>query len=205
MDTPSPTPASDISSTVPAPGLFGSKVPPVVAFLTAVLLFFLPFVDIRCNNMSLQQVSGIELATGFKMKSNTSGNSFLDDVKKESSGEDNVKSGANPDKENPNLFALVALALGVLGLGLSFTNARTALAGAAVTGIASAGSLVWMMIDLKKKAKIDMPSTGNADSGLGNLGEKMNISIDFTPWFYISVVAFLAAAFFSYRRMRTRS
>ena len=33
------------------------------------------------------------------------------------------------------------------------------------------------------------------------LTEKMNISVDFTPWFYVAVVAFLAAAFFCYKRM----
>ena len=30
---------------------------------------------------------------------------------------------------------------------------------------------------------------------------KLNITVDFTPWFYIAVIAFLAAAFFCYKRM----
>ena len=55
------------------------------------------------------------------------------------------------------------------------------------------------MLDIKKKTKIDVPNLGGAqpnDGGL-NLGDmKMGITVDFTPWFYISLIAFLAAAFF---------
>ena len=36
---------------------------------------------------------------------------------------------------------------------------------------------------------------------MNDLTDKMNISVDFTPWFYIAVIAFLAAAFFCYKRM----
>jgi hypothetical protein len=208
MDNPAPTPASTVSASTPPPGLFGSKIPSSAAFAVAVLLFFMPFVDIKCNNMSLQQVSGIQLATGFKMKNNSSSNSFLDDIKPDKADEAITKTATKSDKKDPNLFAMVALGLGVLGLGLSFTNAKAALGGAMVTGIASAGALIGMMLDLKKKAKLDIPDMGNkSDAGntLDGLGDKLNISIDFTPWFYLSVVAFLAAAFFCYRRMKAKT
>lgn len=207
MDTPSPTPVSSVPASTPPPGLLGSKIPSTAAFAVAVLLFFMPFVDIKCNNMSLQQVSGIQLATGFKMKNNSSNNSFLDDIKPDKADETITKTATKSDKKDPNLFAMVALGLGVLGLGLSFTNAKSALGGAMVTGIASAGSLIGMMLDLKKSAKNSMPKMGDkGDSGgLGDLGDKLNISIDFTPWFYISVLAFLAAAFFCYRRMKAKT
>lgn len=203
MDTTSPAPPV---TTAPAPGLLGGKIPSSVAFIVAVLLFFMPFIDIKCNNMSLQQVSGIQLATGFKMKNNSSDNSFLNDFKSDKVDENITKTTTKTDKKEPNLFAMIALGLGVLGLGLSFTNAKAAIGGAMVTGIASAGSLIGMMLDLKKKAKLDIPDMGNkSDAGntLDGLGDKLNISIDFTPWFYIAVLAFLAAAFFSYRRMKS--
>jgi hypothetical protein len=77
-----------------------------------------------------------------------------------------------------------------------------------VTGIASAGALIGLMLDIKKKIKLDTGSSGGKKSeggGLDDFGkeltEKMNISVDFTPWFYIAVLAFLAAAFFCYKRM----
>ena len=205
MDTNQPTtPVTTYVPAAPTPGMFGTKIPSSIAFVVAVLLFFMPFVDIKCNNMSLQQVSGIQLATGFKMKNNSSDNSYLNDVK--------------TDKD---LFcgsgSLIALGLGVLGLLLSFTNAKAAIGGAMVTGIASAGAMIGMMLDLKKKVKMDIPDVSDKtpDNDVGNtidkigdkmsdLSDKMNISVDFTPWFYISILAFLAAAFFCYKRMSAK-
>src|SRR5262245_31752708 len=191
-------------NTNPAPGVLGTKIPSSVAYVVGILLFFMPFIDIRCNNMSLQQVSGFQLATGFKMKNNSSDNSFLNDWKTDKVDEGITKATTKTDKKEPNLYALVALGLGVLGLLLSFTNAKAAIGGALVTGVLSAGALIGLMLDIKKKIKLDLPKT---DNGLGNtldnIGDKMAITIDFTPWFYVAVLAFLAAAFFSYRRMQS--
>jgi hypothetical protein len=189
----------------PSRGVFGTKIPSAVAFAVAVLLFFLPFVDIKCNNMSLQQVSGIQLATGFQMKNNSSDNSFLNDFKSDKVDEGITKATTKTDKKDPNLYAMIALGLGILGLLLSFTNAKAAIGGAMVTGILSAGALIGLMLDIKKKVKLDMPAT-KTDNELGDafnkLGDNMSISVVFTPWFYVAVIAFLAAAFFCYRRMQ---
>jgi hypothetical protein len=220
MDTNQPASSTTYTSTpTPPRGMFGSKVPSSVAFAVGVLLFLMPFVDIKCNNMSLQQVSGLELATGFKMKNSSSDNPFLDDVKNETIDQGITKATTKTDKKDPNLYAMIALGLGVLGLLLSFTNAKAAIGGAMVTGIASAGALIGMMLDIKKKAKTDLNipeldgKTGDNDIGekIDNIGEKVNevtdkidITIDFTPWFYIAVIAFLAAAFFAYRRMSSK-
>ena len=208
MDTNQPIAPVLSAAAAQAPGIFGTKVPSGVTFAVAVLLFFMPFADIKCNNMSLQQVSGIQLATGFKMKNNSSGNSFLNDLKPGKADETITKATTKTDKKDPNLYALVALGLGVLGLLLSFTNAKPALGVAMVAGIASAGALIGLMLDIKKKAKLDMPDTGGGTDtnnmlGLDKVTDKISITIDFTPWFYIAVIAFLAAAFFCYKRMQT--
>jgi len=218
MDSNQPTtPSTSYAPASATPGLFGSKIPSSVAFIVAILLFLMPFIDIKCNNMSLQQVSGLQLATGFKMKNNSSDNSFLNDVKTDKVDETITKTATKSDDKQPNLYALIALGLGILGLLLSFTNAKAAIGGAMVTGIASAGAMIGMMLDIKKKVKLDMPDIsgkgGNNDVGntidkigdkMNDLGNKMNISVDFTPWFYLAVVAFLAAAFFCYRRMSAK-
>ena len=216
MDTNQPASSTTTTTSAPvsaAPGMFGTKIPSSVAFVVAVLLFFMPFIDIKCNNMSLQQVSGFQLATGFKMKNNSSDNSFLNDIKSDKVDEGITKATTKTDKKEPNLYAMIALGLGILGLLLSFTNAKAAIGGALVTGIASAGALIGMMLDIKKKIKLDMPDTGGGKSGgndtmgldkIGNeMSDKINITVDFTPWFYISVIAFLAAAFFCYKRMQS--
>lgn len=193
-------------------GIFGTKIPASVAFVVGVLLFFMPFIDIKCNNMSLQQVSGFQLATGFQMKNNSSDNSFMNDMKSDKMDSEITKATTKTDKKDPNLYAMVALGLGVIGLILSFLNAKAGLGVAMITGIGAAGSLIGMMIDIKNKVKLDMPSmtdkTGDNDIGKGfdelgkGLSDKMNITVGFTPWFYVAVVAFLAAAFFCYKRMR---
>jgi hypothetical protein len=214
MDTNQPaSPATTYAPAPAAPGMFGTKIPSSVAFVVGVLLFFMPFVDIKCNNMSLQQVSGFQLATGFQMKNNSSGNSFLNDMKSDKVDEGITKATTKTDKKDPNLFAMIALGLGVLGLLLSFTNAKAAIGGAMVTGIASAGALIGMMLDIKKKVKLDMPDMGGGKTGGDNsmgldkigqeMSDKVHISVDFTPWFYVAVVAFLAAAFFCYKRMQS--
>lgn len=220
MDTNQTTATPSYTPKPSAPNVMASKAPSSVAFAVGVLLFFLPFVDIKCNNISLQQVSGFQLATGFQMKNNSSNNSFLNDVKSEGADQEITKATTKSDKKDPNLYAMIALGLGVLGLALSFTKARVALGGAMITGIASAGAMIGLMLDIKKKVKLDIPSTGGGSSGSGNggavdslskgfenfgkdLSDKINISVDFTPWFYVAVIAFLAAAFFCYKRMKS--
>jgi hypothetical protein len=193
------------------PGIFGTKIPATVAFAIAVLLFFMPFIDIKCNSMSLQTVSGLQLATGFKMKNNTSDNSLLNGMKTDKVDEADSKSTSNSEKKDPNFYALIALALGVLGLGLSLTKSKPAIGSALVAGIASAGALIGLMIDIKKKVKLDIPGmggkSGNNDIGDGidkigqTMNDKLNISVDFTSWFYIAIVVLLVAAFFCYKRM----
>lgn len=195
----------------PPTGVLWTKIPSNVAFAIAVLLFFMPFIDIKCNNMSLQTVSGLQLATGFKMKNSSSNNSLLNDVKPDVVDEGITKATTKTDKKDPNLYAMIAMGLGVLGLILSFTNAKVAIGGAMVTGIASAGALIGMMLDIKKKVKLDMPdmgskkTEGDMSEGFNKIGkdlsDSINITVDFTPWFYVAVLAFLAAAFFCYKRM----
>jgi hypothetical protein len=214
MDTNQPTTPITPTTYSPAsaaPGMFGTKIPSTVAFAVAVLLFLMPFVDIKCNGTSLQTISGVQLATGFKMKNNSSGNSFLDDMKTDKVDEGITKATTKTDKKDPNLYAMVALGLGVLGLLLTFAGAKPAIGGAMVTGIAAAGAMIGMMLDVKKKVKLDMPDTGDKGGEIGkglddfgkSMSDKMNITVDFTPWFYIAVIAFLAAAFFCYKRMST--
>ncbi|MBK5272991.1 MAG: hypothetical protein JJE22_18480 [Bacteroidia bacterium] len=211
---PPPIPPSAPSTTFPAAtaiGVFGTKIPSSIAFIIGVLLFFMPFIDIKCNNMSLQQVSGFQLATGFQMKNNSSGNSFMNDFKSPLADEEKTKDVTKTDKKDPNLFALVALGLGVLGLLLSFTNAKAGIGVAMVTGILGTAALIGLMIDVKRKAKIDTPDMGGGSGedvlGLNKIGKQVTdgvgITVDFTAWYYVAVIAFIAAAFFCYKRMQT--
>jgi hypothetical protein len=83
--------------------------------------------------------------------------------------------------------------------------------GGVVTGVLSAGAMIGMMIELKKwfndslaKDAINQTQNNTDNFGLDKLGNTLNDikpTLNFTPWFYVAIIAFLAAAFFSYRRM----
>lgn len=193
-----------------APGMFGTKIPSTVAFVIAVLLFLMPFVDIKCNGTSLKTFSGVELATGYNINADSKGGGLFDNMQEKAV---DVTSKAT-DKKKRNLYILIGLIAGGAGLLLSFTNSKVLLGVALFAGVAGAGSLVAGMLDIKKEAKMEMPNVKDKvpDNDVGDtidkVGEKVNdladnvkITVDFTPWFYIAIIAFLAAAFFCYKRM----
>ena len=186
------------STTSQQPGIFGTKIPSTVAFGLGILLFFLPFLDIKCNSMVLQKVSGIQLATGFKIKSPGSENSLIGSFENMSDNDSNMKN--KTEKKDPNMLALAALVLGVAGLIFSLRDAKT---GGLVTGLLAAAALIATMIDVKSKLKSELPELNkarrNTTSDFDRLGDSIYIAVDFTPWFYITVIAFAAAAFFCYK------
>ena len=167
------------------------KMPSTIAFAVGIVLFFLPFVDIQCNNMSLKKISGTELATGFQLDGIGPRNSLLDGLK--NMGDATVKP-SKTDKWDPNVYALSALALGAVGLLLSLSNMKAGGIGGVLTGALAAASLVGLWMDIRKQIR--------ADVNIKDAGTGVNIAVEFTPWFYIAAVAFIAAAYFSYKRMK---
>ncbi len=59
---------TSISSTPPPAGLLGTKIPSSIAFLLAILLFLLPFAEIRCNGTAVANNTGLGIATGQEWK-----------------------------------------------------------------------------------------------------------------------------------------
>lgn len=188
-------------ASVPASGIFGTRIPSAVAFAVGVLLFLLPFAQVKCNGTALLQNSGLGIAMGSEWKK--VGGSMFDE---KGLGGTTTKDN-NEKKQKPNIYAIAALALGVLGLLLSLANAKAAGLGGLVTGVLSAGALIGMMIDLKNSSELKAPDMGGSKPDDGGLGldklSNMKITIDFTPWFYVAVVAFLVAVFFCYKRMQS--
>lgn len=192
-------------SPVRQPGLFGTKIPSSLAFGIVILLFFMPFLDIKCNSMVLQKVSGMQLATGFKIKSPGSDNSLIGGF--ENMNDDEAKATAKIEKKDPNFLALAALGLGILSLVLCLMNAKTGGSGGMITGILGGVALIATMIDVKSKLNAELPGLQNkagrnAVTGFDKLGDNIYIAIDFTPWFYIAIIAFFTGAFFCYKRMQ---
>jgi hypothetical protein len=176
-------------------GLFGTKIPSAVAFGVAIILFLLPFAEIKCNKTPMAVNSGLGIAIGSSWKlsrQNQIGNVKLDV---------NI-AGSSQTKKDPNFYALIALALGIIGLILSLSVGKAATGSALVAGILAAGSLIGLFIDAHSQAKTS--SLEHERSGLGMGLDTVNVAVVFTPWFYIVFIAFLAAAAFSYMRLSKR-
>ena len=183
------------------PGIFTTKIPSAVTFGVGILLFFMPFIDIRCNSITLQKVTGVELATGFVIKGPGSDNTVVGDF--ERMDDKKVEAHFREGKNDPNKFALIALAMGVLAFILSLFDSKRALNGAVITGALAVAALIGAMIDIKRKVQVDVPEIINSSADSAKAKNDMYISIGFTAWFYIATLAIIAATWLCYRRMQT--
>jgi hypothetical protein len=149
----------------------------------------MPFLDLKCNNVSLQKFKGVELAMGIEIKTNDSLFGNLDSM--------DSNSALKKEKKDPNVYALGALLLGVSGLLLSLLSSKAGGVGGLLTGSLAVVSLIMLFIDIKKQIKTEIPGMGSG----GGAGQ-MYISVDFTPMYYITVLVFIAAAVLSYKRIK---
>lgn len=184
------TPQTPIT-TAPPPGVFGTKIPSTVTFAVGILLFFAPFLEIKCNTMTIQSVSGVQLATGFKVDSNKGAPGYFSDLPNTSENRTERK----VDREDPNIYAMLALLCAIVGLIVSIVKMRPKLN--SITGmmmaLATTICLILLWSDIGNKIKLQLPK--NEDG--------VSISVGMTSWFYVTVIVFLAAAFFNFKRFQT--
>ncbi len=192
-------------------GIFGTRIPSVISFIIGIGLFFLPFIDFLCNNTSIQQVSGFQLATGFKMNNNSSDNPYLNKIKTPGIDQNITEAATKTEKNKPNIYALVGLCLAAAGTLLCFINRRATLASAGVAGLGAAGSLIGLMIDVKRKVPGDIPAGGDSqDNWLGrtvhhitnSISDNMSLTIETAPWFYACILFLLLAGVFCFLRLK---
>ncbi len=205
MDTNQPTISTTYTSSTPPPGMFGTKVPSSIAFLVGLLVFLLPFSEIRCGGTKIMTKSGLDYALGNDWKP-VAGGLGGGDMQKKS------MDAGKEQKGNTQYFIIGAFALGLLGLLLCFGSARAA-GGGLVTGILGAGALIGFMLDEKKnfanslrEQAIDKTAEGADNIGLDKISNTMGDikpTLASTPWLYIAIAAFILAAIFCYMRMRS--
>jgi hypothetical protein len=104
----------------------------------------------------------------------------------------------------PNNYAIVALVMAALSAGFSFVNRRGAAVVTTVTGGLGAGALVGLMIDLKRKSNDIISQVQQASNNLTDESHAQLV-LNFTPWFYIAIIALITAAAFSYKRILSQS
>jgi hypothetical protein len=187
------TPAPPVTS---SPGLFGTKIPATAAFLIAILLFLLPFAEIKCNGTALANNTGIGIAMGTDWKEVTTKSLFGNDF-----GSDNTGNDQKMKKQDPNIFAIAALGLGIVGLLLAFLAPKSGGKPNLYIGILAAVALIAMLIDLKSKAKSDTSlKSSDLDFNAG-----VSITVDGTPAFYFAIILFVAAALFCWQRTKVKT
>ncbi|RYY58368.1 MAG: hypothetical protein EOO05_16670 [Chitinophagaceae bacterium] len=167
------------------PTVFGTRTPSAVVLGIGLVLFLLPFLELRCNGVALGKFSGVQLATGFKIEVPGTNNTLtgrLQEVSQEN-GETRQHDG--------NPYALAALILSGVALGLAFSDRKAAVTVCGIAAALAAIALIVVMVDVKRQLAGEVVS----DNGV-------LITIGFTPWFYISILAAITGAFFAFRRLR---
>lgn len=100
--------------------------------------------------------------------------------------------------------------MGLLGLILCLGTNKSAHTGGLISGVLAAGASIALMIDQKSNfaaaMKLDaLDKMGEGSGGFDKIGSTMGdakLALGFTAWFYLAVLAFLAAAFFCYKRIQ---
>src|SRR5258705_891507 len=105
MDT-NQTTASPILTPPVSSGIFGTKIPSTVAFAVGVLLFLLPFSEIKCGSTTLANKSGLDITMGNEWKSISTGLFNRNDFQQKS------LSATKEQKGQTQNFAIAALGLG---------------------------------------------------------------------------------------------
>ncbi len=176
--------------TAAANDFFTKKHTTSVAYLVGLLLFFLPFVQIKCNDMPFVENTGLGLAFGTGYK--TTGN-----LAALPGGPDHKTQASIVSKEKGKLYvlALAALVLGVVGLGISLSKLPSGPLVSMVLAAVAAACLIALMFQINADVKGE---TGKPDRA-SDFSNVVRVSVSYTFWFYLSVCSFLAAAFFAYK------
>lgn len=193
---PPPPPTSPSYYNRPSSGVFGTKIPGNVAFILGLLLFFLPFAQIKCGGTVFASNTGLGLAIGSQWKV-----SMMDNGLFGNKGTDATDSKISEKKQDPNLYAIVAMGLALIGVMLSFANGKSTAFGGLITGILSAAALIGLMIDLKNSPSLkELSQKPKSDTaGLDYFGD-VKVGLEFTPWFYVAIIVLIVAGIFCYLR-----
>jgi|GEM_PF-2170681 len=145
-----------------APGMFG----------LIIVCFFMTFMVIKCGDVPVGNISGIEAATGLRF--------------------DDGSSSAPGENKKPNIFALLALLAAVTGFGLAFLKARKGSISQLVCGFSGALMLVLLFISVR----YDVKRLSDASDGY------MGIVIQFATGYWLALLLFIAAGVIGVLKLR---
>jgi hypothetical protein len=141
--------------------------------------------------MRVHDISGAELATGYRIKGFESDKTVFGQLENSDLNKGSVTTQGQKDV---NVFATIALIVGVITTIISFLKIRNSIKLTIAGGIIAFAALVGLWVQITKQVKDETAGTGADVSTI--------VSVTFTPWFYLSAAAFLVAAILAYRRSR---
>lgn len=167
-----------------------------ITFALGLILFLLPFFDIKCNNISMARLSGVDMATG----SQPSMSRELEDMQNGFPGRNNTLS-ATGGEGRFFITALIAMLLGVIGVALSLINKGPNQRSLMVVGVLGALALIgsWIQVSSYVRDQAGPPGSINTDSQFSSM---VNVSASPTFWFVLCLLCFLAAAYISYQKSK---
>jgi len=168
-----------------------------ISFAAGILLFFLPFVDVKCSGQTVATMSGMNMVTGSSSK-NSSDMGFDRMANPFDSGKDSTTIKTKTEKDGKSyMLAVAALALAIGGLIVSVIKKGGYNKLEILLGIAGAISLIALMIQVKSDVGDQIKTQSNSTANFNGIAD---ITVDFTIWFFLCLVSYLAAAFFSYKQ-----
>jgi len=158
------------------------------SFVLAFLLFFLPFVSIKCNDTPIATATGAQLAFGVPME--TAGT--LNKIKKSSEKKFTYKLEKD-NKTSPNPYALVAMGLLLIGAVESVLHFRHLPWLKSVIATLAVICLIILQFDIDRKIHSDYdPATGKHN--FLDAEDLVNIQAVFSPAYYIVILICLLLA-----------
>lgn len=161
-----------------------------LSFLVACLLFLLPFAEFKCENEKFAEATGIGLVSG---NTKTAGRLKTLENYGNRLDADGDRKATTVAASDSNEFAIAAIALGVAGLLLSIFGFDKVPKVCGVIAVLCVIAMAAIQFDLRS-------NIAREEDKYLSAGESFDLSIRFTVWYYVSVLAFLAAALFSFRK-----
>ena len=152
---------------------FRKRYTATIAFAVGLILFLLPFAELKCNTTTLVQNTGIGIALGNKWKAPVLGG--YDDIFKKANStiRNNQKDSLNA---GPDIFTLIALAAGFAGFAFSLSPLKARPVAGIAAGILAALMLIAMMIQYKILLKTQMADKGKSNGSDFDIGSVLKIN-----------------------------
>lgn len=175
---------------------------PTITYAVGLLLFLLPFFDIKCNNVTMAQLKGIDVAFGGKPSVNRDLESMQNGFGSRGFDDNNVQAARPQGEGHLFITALIAFVLGVIGLILSLLNKGRNQRPNMIIGIAGAVALIASWIQVSAYVNSNAKPHENPDADFSGM---VNISASPTFWFILCLICFAVAAYYSYKQSQRQA